>query len=391
MNKIEFIDLGLQPLANGFMTEEDLKKLAEFYYELRVGIDVNTGLVTLMNYVDAPLMFNEHYAYHGSMSSTMRAHFKDFADRVSSELKPAKVLEIGSNDGVFLKNFSNEMAIGVEPCSNFAEITEGLGYKTYPKFWNKELVDEIKEAHGEMDIIYAANCICHIPDLDEAFQGVHGLLSADGHFIFEDPSLFDMINRTSYDQIYDEHAHIFSCLALNAILSRNGLTMVKVEHLKVHGGSNRIWAKKTGTPDASVALAIAEEKFFGLNDLRTFQKFAQDVERSKRELVFILERAKDAGLNVAGYGATSKSTTVYNYCGIGPSLIPFITDTTPSKIGKKTPGTLIPIIDRSTLEKPVHIFYLGAWNFIDEIMKKESEFVTNGGRFLTHVPKVMLM
>lgn len=212
MQKIEFLDLGMQPLANGFMTEDEKKSNAEFFYPLKVGIDAITGLVTLMNYVDAPMMFNEHYAYHGSMSSTMLKHFSDFSDRVYSEIKPKKLLEIGSNDGVFIKNFDKESAIGVEPCKNFADMTTEMGYQTYCSFWNKELALEIREVHGQVDLIYAANCICHIPDLDETFQAVHSLLTDEGYFIFEDPSLFDMINRTSYDQIYDEHAHIFFLL-----------------------------------------------------------------------------------------------------------------------------------------------------------------------------------
>lgn len=391
MTKVQFLDLGLQPLANGFMTEDEIKNTAEFYYELKVGVDANTGLVTLMNYVDAPLMFNDHYAYHGSMSMTMREHFQAFSDRIKTELKPVNVLEIGSNDGVFLKHFPQKTSFGVEPCGNFAKTTEEMGYKTYPKFWDKELSREIEEAHGKMDLIYAANCICHIPDLDETFQAVRDLLSDDGHFIFEDPSLYDMISRTSYDQIYDEHAHIFSCFALNNILQRNGLIMVHVEHLKVHGGSNRIWAKKSGAPSSSVTMAVAQEKLLGLNDLRTFQKFALDVDRSKKELVHMLERARDAGMKIAGYGATSKSTTVYNYCGIGPNLLPFVTDTTPSKIGKKTPGTHIPIVDRKECDDSINVFYLGAWNFLEEISKKEHDFIARGGRFLTHVPKVMLV
>jgi methylation protein EvaC len=391
MNKIEFLDLGLQPLANGFMTDKEREETPEFYYELKVGIDANSGLVTLMNYVDAPLMFNDHYAYHGSMSETMKEHFRLFSDRIKEGLKPSKVLEIGSNDGVFIRNFPKEDAIGVEPCGNFAKMTEEMGYKTYPKFWNNELALEIRDANGQMDLIYAANCICHIPDLDETFQAVHSLLSDDGYFIFEDPSLFDMISRTSYDQIYDEHAHVFSCFALSNILQRNGLTVMHVEHLKVHGGSNRIWVKKSGIPSLSVSTAIAQEKLLGLNDLVTFQKFAQEVERSKKELLTMLGRAHDSGLKIAGYGATSKSTTVYNYCGIGPSLIPFVTDTTPSKIGKRTPGTNIPIIAREECKENIDVFYLGAWNFLDEISRKEADFITRGGRFLTHVPKVMLV
>ena len=241
MSKIQFLDLGMQPLANGFLTKSELAD--EFMYSLRVGFDPESGLVTLMDYVSPPLMFNDHYAYHGSMSKTMVDHFASIASQLCSDRTP-KILEIGSNDGVFLKNCDARSSIGVEPCKNFADITNAMGYKTYAEFWTKELAARVKLENGPMNYVFAANCMCHIPDLDETFSAVFDVLSDGGIFIFEDPSLFEMVNRNSYDQLYDEHAHVFSCHALKHILRRNGLYLNKVEHLSIHGGSNRIWYPK---------------------------------------------------------------------------------------------------------------------------------------------------
>ena len=138
--KKQFLDLGKQPIANGFLYKEEIKD--EFFFDLKVGFDEKTKLITQMEYVDPPLMFNENYSYRGSMSKTMREHFKKLSQKFN---RFTKILEIGSNDGVFLKNFNPAYAISVEPCLNFAKETIAMGYQTYPEFWTMELSEVIKK------------------------------------------------------------------------------------------------------------------------------------------------------------------------------------------------------------------------------------------------------
>ena len=376
----QFLNLGKQPIANGFLYKEEIPN--EFFFNLKVGFDKKTKLVTHMEYVDPPLMFNDNYSYRGSMSQTMREHFKNLS--IDLQIYGEDVLEIGSNDGVFLKHWNKKKAVAVEPCSNFAKETQNLGYKTYPEFWTTELSKTIEKIHGKRDIVFSANCICHIPDLDDTFKAVESILKDKGVFIFEDPSLAGMVNNNSYDQIYDEHPHIFSTIALDNLLKRNGLEIVKVDNLKVHGGSNRIYAMKIGKgdKDESVEQNKTYEKILGLH------KFKR-VQQSKKDLVRLLKQCKKQNKKVISYGATSKSTTIFNYCGIGPDLIEYITDTTPEKQHKLSPGMHIPILPpEEGFDDSVDFAYLGAWNFVQEISKKESKYIKRGGKFITHVPVV---
>ena len=388
MNKI--LDLGRHPIANGFLNKEQFDD--EYFYNLSVGFDEETCLVTQTGYVKPELMFTDTYAYRGSMSKTMVKHFAEFSDsfkRGLISIDPSfKVLEIGSNDGVFLKNWDNNTTFAVEPCANFAKETNDLGYKTYCDFWNRNLAEKIGQENGYMDLIFAANCICHIPDLDETFSAVESLLKPHGLFVFEDPSLASMINNNSYDQIYDEHPHIFSVMALSKLLKRNGLEIVQVDSLSVHGGSNRIWAQKIDhntRPDIDRHLDY--ERVIGLDDIECFNRFAERVAQSKEDLRNLLTRCVDQDKKVISYGATSKSTTVFNYCDIGPDLISCITDTTPEKQHKYSPGMHIPIVPQEDSDAFDYAF-LGAWNFAEEIRKKELYF---GGRFITHVPTVRIV
>jgi len=390
----EFLDLGKQPIANRFLIEDEFDD--EFFFDLKVVFDEKTKLVSLKEFVAPEMMFNENYTYHSSTSYPMKEHFRKTAELLTTRYKPSNVMEIGSNDGIFIRHFNPDNTFAVEPCGNFAKLTNDMGYKTYDKFWNIDLAKLIKQNHGTMDLIYAANCICHVHDLDDTFKAVRDLLSKDGIFVFEDPSLLRMMERGSYDQLYDEHAHIFSVTALDNILRKNNLIIFRVDNLSVHGGSNRIYARHASIPtdlipDESVRNNLSQEKDFGLDRFETYQVFAERVDKSKNDLVSMLKSLKLEGKKIISYGATSKSTTVFNYCGIDNSLIDYITDTTEDKQGKYSPGTHIPIVSpEEGFDESVDMAYLGAWNFKDVIMNKETEFTKRGGKFITHVPQVMM-
>ena len=388
--KKEFLDLGRQPIANKFLKEDEFKD--EFFFNLKVVFDEETKLVSIKDFVAPELMFNEDYAYNTSLSTPMVNHFKETAEMLNMKFKPRKVLEIGSNDGPFISNFSKVDSVCVEPCGNFAEVTNGMGYHTYDNFWTTDLSEKIISEYGYMDLVYSANCICHIQDLDDAFKAVKNTLTPSGVFVFEDPSLLRMLERGSYDQIYDEHAHVFSVTALNNILRKNGLQIFSVDNLSVHGGSNRIYAchLDSSTIGDSVKQNLKEEKDFGIEKFETYQIFANRVEESKKILHEKLSDLKQEGKKIVSIGATSKSTTVFNYCGIDSSLIDCITDTTPDKQGLLAPGSHIPVVDRESVNLNDYDYaFLGAWNFKEVIANKESDFVKNGGKFITHVPQIM--
>ena len=389
--KHTFLDLGIQPIANKFLQEADED---EYKFNLTVEFDDETKLVSLGNFVRPELMFNDSYVYHSSNSDTMRKHFKDYSDLLKRDFDPQKVLEIGSNDGVFVRNFDEKTTIAVEPCGNFANMTNSLDYKTYDEFWNLKLARKIVTNHGKRDLISSSNCICHIQDLEDAFNAVYECITDNGVFVFEDPSLIRMLERVSYDQIYDEHAHIFSVTALQNLLNRSGLEIFRVENLDVHGGSNRIYACKQDTQkiENSVVENLNIEQEYGIGDLTTYREFAKKVERSKDALINLLTSLKDEGRKIVSYGATSKSTTVFNYCSIGPELIDYIVDTTKDKQGKLSPGAHIPVIaPEKGFDDSVDVAFLGAWNYEKEILTKEDKFLRNGGRFITHIPYVRIV
>jgi len=392
--KIKFLELGKQPITNSFLIEDEFEN--EFFYDLSVGFDEDSKLVSLMDFVSPEKMFNDTYSHRASMSTTMRESFKTIACRIEKLFNPRKVLEIGSNDGAFIRNFKKDRVVAVEPCKNLTDITKEMGYITYPVFWNRIEAENIAARHGTMDIIYSANTICHIPDLTETFMAVENTLADEGVFIFEDPSLLNVIMNGSYDQFYDEHAHVFSVMALYKLLKSCGMEIIDVENLSTHGGSNRIYAKKSGNNENYISSKVSDnidnEKRLGLSDFGTYARFGERAEKSKNDLIQLFKRLKEQQKRIISYGATYKSTTIFNYCKIGTDYIDYITDTTKNKQGKVSPGMHIPIISpEEGFNDTVDYAFLGAWNFQTEIMDKEIDYIARGGKFITHVPEVHII
>ncbi len=374
---IPFLNLGRQPIANGFRRSDDISK--EYFFDLITGFDEKTKLVSIINPPDKSVLFNESYIYRSSGSSTMRAHFKKTAEDLKKKCEAhpgSKVLEIGSNDGVMVSHLDPRQTICIEPCANMASITRNMGYETHCVFWNKDIAQAILDVHGPIQYIYAANCMCHILEIQEAFEAIELLLDKDGIFIFEDPSMEMMFQNTSYDQIYDEHAHIFSIEAIHTLLNNVGLYIQEVKPLEVHGGSNRFIVSKQKS-----RYPILYHKF----DIDQLKQWSLGVQRSKYQLLATLYEVKKAAGRIAAIGATSKSTVIYNYCGIDSNLIEFISDTTLEKQGLVSPGKHIPVVSPDRL-KEVDTAFLGAWNFSEEIKSKHPNI-----KLITHVPRIRII
>ncbi len=393
--KKNFLNLGKQPIANSFLSSISKKSLKnEYFYRLIMCFDTENFLVSVKNPVNPKIQYTDKYAHRASESLTMLKAFKSAAKKLQKRFKPRKVMEIGSNDGVFLKNFPKKKVIAVEPCKNLANLTKKK-FKTYPSFWNKKLSNKISKKHSKVDLIFSSNTISHIPNLKETFESINNILSDRGVLVIEDPSLSSVLKINSYDQFYDEHVYVFSALSISNIVKNYQLKLFDVEKISNHGGSLRYFiTKKKNSFKITSRLnkIINEEKRQGLNNFATFKKFAKKVEKSKQKLVALLTTLKKKNKKIISYGATYKSTTVFNYCKIDNKFFHYVTDTTKNKQGKFTPGMHIPILSpEKGFNESVDYAYLGAWNFKKEIMNKEKDYLKRGGRFITHVPRVKII
>ena len=392
-----FMSFGKMPIANGFLSSEDFS--TEYFYELMPGFCENCLTFQILEQPSPNKMFHENYAFFSRTSKYMVNHFKSYANWVKNTYLTSSdsfVVEIGSNDGAMIENFlkHNIRHLGIEPSENVAEEARKYGINTLCSFFNLETAQKIVSKHGRADALIAANVVCHIPDLHGVARGIDYLLKPEGVIVFEEPYLGDMIENTAYDQIYDEHVYMFSAHSVRNIFKKYGFELIDAKPQKTHGGSMRYVLARNGkrTISKNVEKQIAYEDEKKLHLKKTYDRFREKCELSRQNLVNLLQQQKKDGKRVVGYAATSKSTTILNYCDIGPDLIEFISDTTPIKQGKYSPGVHIPVYSYHKLQnKYPDSLVLFAWNHKEEIMAKEFSFLESGGEWITYVPHVSLI
>ena len=389
------ISFGKMPIANGF-TKKPFP--GEFVFTLKIVFCPQCYMVQLGETVPPKKMFHNHYQFFSSTSKGMEKHFQEQADHIKRLIKNKKspfVVEIGSNDGIMIKHIAaaDIKHLGIEPSVNVARVSKKFGVNVSSVFFSKKTAREIGKKYGKADIICGSNVICHIENINSVFEGVAELLSDDGYFFFEEPYIYDIVKNNSFDQIYDEHVYYYSGLSVANLAQRHGLKLVDMKHQDVHGGSMRYYIKKGSKNKISSAVKkyIDLEKKQKLHKLNGYLGFKKKVDKICFDLKELLKKLKSQGYTVAGYAATSKSTTFLNYAGIGHELIKYMSDTTPSKIGLSTPGTHIPVKSHEYFSRnwPQYTV-LFAYNHKREIFAKEDEYRKKGGKFITYFPKITI-
>ena len=391
------IDFGEMPIANHFVKDRNKDT---YRFTLAASLCEICHLFQLDNQPRAELMFHQNYPFFTGLSSTMVSHFKDMVNEALEEVfKPIsniQVMEIGCNDGTLLLNFARSGInhLGIDPSANVVEVARKKGVNAQVDFFGYETAQRIKSISGEFDLILAANVICHIPDMNDFAKAIEHLLAPDGRFIFEEPYAGDVLTKVSYDQFYDEHMYIFSCISVSKIFEKFNLELIDARHQDTHGGSMRYTISRKGSRKikTSAREQMSLEVLQGLDNIAAYHEFAKKCEVRKNELRGLLSDLKSNGKTIAGYAATSKSTTILNYCGIDSKLIEFVSDSTPEKQGTFMPGSGIPVVTPEFLRerKPDYIV-LFAWNHEREILEKESQLTSSGSKWIRFVPKVEVL
>ena len=384
--KRSFLDLGRQPLANNFK-----KKKNKSFYNLKLFFDTKTKLVSINNLFDKKMMFNKTYPYRSSLSLTIKKHYRDLSIKLKKNIRFKNILEIGSNDGAFARNFDKKKIICVEPCLEVGNELKKKKFKVFIEYFDNKLTKKLKLKYQKFDLIFSANTITHIANLREVLKNISNLLSEDGVFVLEEPSFLECLKKNAFDQFYNEHLYVLSLISLKNILRTTNLKIFKIENINVHGGSLRYYiAHKENNKfkiSKNLTNQLKTEINAGLNKFTTYKDFAKNVRRAKKDLIKIFRDIKQKNGKIVGYGASAKSVTVLNYCNLKEDFFEYFLDTTKNKINKYLPGTgiLVKKYQKEILDKYTY-YFLGAWNFKKEIFKKEKQIIEKGAKFILHLP-----
>ncbi|MEO8275457.1 MAG: class I SAM-dependent methyltransferase [Thermoanaerobaculia bacterium] len=396
------VDLGSSPLANSYLTAAALAR-AETYLPLCVFVCESCWLCQLPECATPQEIFSD-YAYFSSFSTSWLEHARAYVAAIVPRLglgPASQVVEIASNDGYLLRNFVERgiPVLGVEPAANVAEAARAQGIPTEVRFFGREAARDLVARGFAADLLLGNNVLAHVPDLDDFVGGLEILLKDSGVLTMEFPHLERMISGNQFDTIYHEHYSYFSLVAVERVFVAHGLELFDVEELPTHGGSLRIFARRTGQHSGAqdegwvrVRELLARERAQGLETLDYYAGYAERVRATKRDILDFLIREKRSGKSIVGYGAPAKGNTLLNYCGIRSDFIDYTVDRSPHKQGLFLPGTRIPIrAPEAILEtRPDYVFIL-PWNLRSEIVEQMTAIREWGGRFVVAIPEVKLL
>ena len=397
--ELPFIDLGCAPPSNAYLSGDDLNK-SEVTYPLQVMTCTSCWLVQTHDYANADELFKADYAYFSSTSTSWLAHAENYCNMIIKRLaltEQSHVVELASNDGYLLKNFVARgiPCLGVEPTQGTAEAARAKGIPVRQDFFGMDLARDLVEEGLKADLILGNNVYAHVPDINDFTKAIAHLLKPEGVVTLEFPHLLRLIEQNQFDTIYHEHFSYLGLHAVSSLFEMAGLRIFDVEKLPTHGGSLRVYgcfdAAAFATADAVKSL-LAEEVEAGLLEPATYRAFQRKAEKVKNDFLAFLLKAKSEGKSVAGYGAAAKGNSLMNFAGIGPDLMPYVCDASPSKIGKFLPGSRIPIYAPQRLEKDVPDYVvIFPWNIATEITSQLSHLKAKGARFVVAVPELRIL
>ena len=372
------VSLGYQPLANNLLNKKEEKC---DLYPLEVNYCPKCHNCQLSVAVDPKKMFS-NYLYTSSTSSSFRNHFIKAANSYVKQLKlkPKKsyIIDIGSNDGVALKPFKDlgyKKILGIEPAKNLAKLANKNKIKTFNGFFESKNLKKIKK---NADLILASNVFAHSDKLKEMAECMSKLLSKNGTIIIEVQYLLNTLKDLTFDNIYHEHYNYWSLTSLVNFFEPLDLTIYKAEKINTHGGSIRIFIKKSKKIkiEMSVKKLLKEEDNFGIKNFETYQIFGNKINKLKENVVKNINKLKEKNKIIIGFGAPAKATTALNFFGI-TNQINFIIEDNKLKHNKFIPGVKILIKDKKTVKEKNATILVLAWNFFKDIEKNNLNLSNN--------------
>ncbi|MBF0216031.1 MAG: class I SAM-dependent methyltransferase [Candidatus Omnitrophica bacterium] len=386
-----FFDLGKHPCANSFT---DSRVEDEITYPLSLVRCPDCALIQLDHTVDPGKLFSKYVWVSGTSPTTIgySKRFFDMVDERKRGLDPGYIFEAASNDGTFLKPFLENgfKVLGMDPAANIVELADQNGVRTECGFFGEDAARKVVEKYGEAGIVIARNVLPHVANLTDFVKGLSIVVSDAGLLVVEFHYAGAILEDLHYDSIYHEHLFYYTLKSAELLFNRYGLFVQDIERSPINAGNIILFIRKGEASGNDIVCSYRnKEEVSGINELSVWKTFAVRADNHRKELLAVLRRIRDDGNIIAGYGASARSSTLLNFCGIGPELLTDIADKNVMKQKKYTPGTHIRIVSPAELMEndPDHVLIL-AWNFKDEIIDDLRKNYGYSGGFIVPLPSI---
>lgn len=394
-NLAPIMSLGNQYVTNFVsVPEEQGEKIP-----LQLDLCNDCKLLQLRHTTPPDLMYRQYW-YKSGISTTMVAALSDITEKIE-KLIPLKagdmVVDTGPNDGTLLRSYrqKNLKLIGFEPAKNLAPLAAVGTTKVVNDYWNYKAFER-EFGSEKAKVITSIAMFYDLEDPNGFVADITKALDKEGLWIIQMCYLPTMLEVNAFDNICHEHLQYYSLLSLKHLLARHKMTIFDVELNDVNGGSYRCYIKhddaKTikpfpGAQKRVEALDTYEAKL-GLDGVKAYVEFTDRVNSIKDQVRNFIQSETARGKVVYIYGASTKGNVLLQYFDLDTRLIKAATDKNPDKWGKKTVGTMIPIIsiDQYRKDKPDYLLVL-PWHFSKEIPEQEREFLKAGGKMIFPLPE----
>jgi SAM-dependent methyltransferase len=370
------LSLGYMPPVNQMVAIGEIQK-QQPWFPTNLMYCSTCELVQLGLAVDPVIIFPPEYPYTSGMTRILRDNFAELYAESSAMLGLGAddlVVDIGSNDGTLISNYQKggHRILGIEP-TDVAKMANARGIPTIQRYFSKEVAREIKDEHGAVKVVTAANCFAHIEDVHAIVEGIVEMLAPDGVFISESHYLIGLLDDLQYDTVYHEHLRHYTVGSLAYLLGMHGLEIFHARKIPTHGGSIRVYAARKGTrPVQPSVKAMLDAEPTGDAMRKRLDVFRHDVMMSKLRLQALIRDVKEKGGRICGISAPSRASTLVNYVGLDSAIIDYVCEIEGSlKIGKCMPGTLIPVVEESRMfEDQPDCAIIFSWHIADELAPK---------------------
>ena len=377
--------LGATPVADYFPLPDEPDGPA---YPLRMAVCERCWLAQLPDVVPDGELYGAGYGFLTGGSPAAVRYFAAFADWLMArygERARRLTVEIACNDGTLLRHLAAAgcPVLGIEPAGPPAAVMRERGLDVWNEPFGRDSGKKIRDVHGPAGLVVAVNVAAHVADPVGFLAGIGDLLAPGGVAVLEFQDLAALVAGCQFDHVYHEHRFFYSLRSFTQIARAAGLVVVDAERSPAQGGSLRVTAARAGAPAPAVEAITGTESW--LAGPGAYAALQPRAERTRERLGALLAAEQAAGRTVAGYAAPAKSATLLGFCGIGPDVLPWIVDATPSKAGRVTPGSRIPVVMAGERPDP-GAYLLLAWNYLGDVLRRERAFMAAGGRFIVPIP-----